>query len=283
MPYDERALEELIEESQDLQSDAMTVTRTGLADMVEIGQDRRAAGGYDPDEQRQFADERRTEMRDRLVGLGALGAGAFGVALLGLFDSPAFADQSMDVQILQTAASLETLAVATYGVALTLPFIGGAQANPVVKKFAQTTMDQHDQHHKAFNAATTQLGGKEQNNPDPALVPVVDQAKPTLTGPTQVVDLAMKLELTATQTYVANLQALGDQHAKEVMASIVGVESQHFATLAAVGALLKGGAPQLIALPPDAAKLPAAAGSVGFPDTFIKSDNARPAAEGAVK
>ena len=63
----------------------------------------------------------------------------------------------------------------------------------------------------------------------------------------------------------------------------MGVEAQHAAVLMAVKALIDGGAPQLIALPPDAAKLPAAAGSVGFPDTFYKTDQARPAAEGAVK
>jgi len=53
--------------------------------------------------------------------------------------------------------------------------------------------------------------------------------------------------------------------------------------LLAVQALVAGGAPQLIALPPDAAKLPAAAGSVGFPDSFYKTDMARPATEGALK
>ena len=48
---------------------------------------------------------------------------------------------------------------------------------------------------------------------------------------------------------------------------------------------LAGGAPQLITITPpvDASKLPAAAGSVGFPNNFYKTDAARPAAEGAVQ
>ena len=71
----------------------------------------------------------------------------------------------MDVQILQTAASIENLAVATYGVALTLPFIGGSSANGVVKAFAQMTKAQHEDHAKGFNAAVKDLGGKEQNAP----------------------------------------------------------------------------------------------------------------------
>ena len=48
----------------------------------------------------------------------------------------------------------------------------------------------------------------------------------------------------------------------------MGVEAQHVAILYAVQALVAAGAADLIALPPDAAKLPAAAGSVGFPDAF---------------
>ena len=64
---------------------------------------------------------------------------------------------------------------------------------------------------------------------------------------------------------------------------VAGVEAQHKAILLAVQTLLKGGAPQLIALPPDAAKLPAAAGSVGFPDGFFPTSMAAPVAQGAVK
>ena len=63
----------------------------------------------------------------------------------------------------------------------------------------------------------------------------------------------------------------------------MGVESQHLATLRAVGALLAGGAPDLIAIPTDVAQLPAAAGSVAFPDAFQGMTMASPPEEGAVK
>ena len=53
----------------------------------------------------------------------------------------------------------------TYKTALTLPFIGGSAANPVVKAFATTTMQQHSQHLSAFNASIAGLGGKAQTNP----------------------------------------------------------------------------------------------------------------------
>ncbi len=64
---------------------------------------------------------------------------------------------------------------------------------------------------------------------------------------------------------------------------MAGVESQHKAILLAVQALLQGNLADLIALPPDAAKLPAAAGSVGFPDAFFPTKSASPVTEGAVK
>lgn len=279
MSHDERALEELIEESQDLQSDAMAATREPLAELVDTGRQRRARGGLDRDEQRAFTAERRKLMRMSMVGAGGLG---FGAALMRLLESPAFADQPMDVQMLQTSASIENLAVATYGVALTLPFIGGSSANGVIKAFVTKTKDQHAGHAQAFNAAVAQLGGKAQNSPDQTLLNLVNQKKPTLTGPGPVVDLAITLETGAQQTYVSFVGALSDLNARKVTASIMGVEAQHVAILNAVKALVGAGHPELIALPPNAAALPAAAGSVGFPDSFSKTDQARPATEGAV-
>ena len=70
---------------------------------------------------------------------------------------------------------------------------------------------------------------------------------------------------------------------RQMFAGVAGVEAQYKAILLAVQALVAGGAPQLIALPPNAAKLPKAAGSVGFPDAFYPTKSASPATEGAVK
>ena len=282
MHVDEGALGDLLEESNDLQSDAMRATKGSLRDLVEAGRECRTQGGFDPDERRQFTVERNRLVRSGLAGKGAFATLGFGAALLALFDSPAFAQAEPDVQILQTAASLENLAVATYDVALTLDFIGGDSAIPTVKAFVMTTKDQHAAHAAAFNAAAKQLGGKEQNDPDPVLLDTVNQAKPTLTSPGPVVDLAITLEDTAAQTYVANTGALADKNARDVTASIMGVEAQHVAVLRAVKALVGANLTDQIKLPPDAAKLPEAAGSVGFPDAFYKVERARPAEEGAV-
>jgi ferritin-like protein len=279
---DTGALAPLLEESQDLHSDSMTATSSSLAEMVELGQESRARGTSDPDETEAFVAERNRLMPAAFGGKILAAAGA-GTALTALMASKAFASSDTDIQMLQTAASIEVLAVATYQTALTLPFIGGASANGVVKAFAQMTMSQHTQHQQAFNAAITQLGGKQQTNPDPVLLKVVDAAKPGLTGPGPVVALALELEQGAAETYVANVGALSNANAKAVTASIMGVEAQHAAILRAVQALLEGNAPQLIALPPSPlSSLPAAAGSVGFPAAFFPTNDARPATEGAL-
>ncbi|MGH3793812.1 MAG: ferritin-like domain-containing protein [Pseudonocardiaceae bacterium] len=259
---DEVRFRGLLEESDDLQSDAMRSARSGLNDYVDA------------------ARESNATQRSRF-GPVATVAGVAGAATL-LSAGTAFAAGD-DVSALQTAAGLENLAVSTYKTALTLPFIGGNDANAVVKAFAMKTMGQHSEHAQAFNAAAQKLGGKPQTGPDPKYAEVVKKAVPTIKGPADVVALAISLEDVAAQTYVKDVGLVSTAELRQLFASVAGVESQHKAILLAVQALLKGGAPQLIALPPDAAKLPAAAGSVGFPDSFYPTSMAAPVQEGAVK
>lgn len=289
MPLDDQALGELVEQSQDLHVDAMRATRESLEEIVELGHEQRAHGSADPELSALGAAATDAGIRKGLAAGGALAATAFGAALLSMAATPAFAASSNDVQILQTAASIENLAVSTYKTALTLPYIGGSSANGVIKAFATTTMAQHAQHAQAFNSAVTALGGKAQSNPDPKYVPTVNSAVAAITkatpaqGATMVVDLAMTLENVAAETYVANCSMLSDSNAKKITASIMGVEAQHVAVLSAVKALLAAGASNLIALSPTVVtQLPAAAGSVGFPNSFYPTSSASPASEGAL-
>jgi hypothetical protein len=277
MTVDERAFGALIEESNDLHSDSMQTTRTALAELVETGRETGAAPEQDP----EAGAERRALLARGIGGGKALAAAGVGGALLALMARPAFADQSADVQMLQTATSIEILAVATYDAALHLSFAGSLPK--VVQTFATTTKQQHTDHQAAFAAATTALGGKAQTMPDPVLLDVVNKAKPKLTGPVPLVELAITLEMGAAETYVAFVTTMSDKNARNTTASIMGVEAQHVAVLNAVKALVGAGHPELIALPPALDKLPAAAGSVGFPDAFYPYDMARAADEGAVK
>lgn len=279
--FDEPALAALIEESRDIHSDSLRTLDESLSDFVDAGHQARASG-LDPDEHDAFRDRRIEHVNGALAGKLVAAAG-LGSAMVAMLAAPASASSSTDVEILQTAASIEAVAVATYQTALTLPFIGGSSANPLVKSFVETTTQQHQQHQQAFNAAITKLGGKQQNSPDPVLLQLVNKAKPSLTSPGPVVALALELEEGAAETYVANVSSLSDANAKATTASIMGVEAQHAAILRAVQALLNANAAQLIALPPSPlTSLPAAAGSVGFPAAFYPTNNARPNQEGAV-
>jgi hypothetical protein len=287
MTVDPRALAELLEESQDLQADAMRPTGAALSEIVATNH---SSAAEDLESNRKFHEEHQRGLHASFGGATLLGA-AGGAALVGVLASAAGASSSKDVQVLQTAASIENLAVATYKTALTLPYIGGATANAVVTKFCQVTMSQHVQHADAFNSAVRSLGGKAQNKPDPAFVPVVNKAVKGLSGVTAaqgalgVVGLAYELENIAAETYVHDTTLVASTSNKALFASIMGIEAQHAAVLLAVQALLKANAPQLISFaePATVVALPAAAGSVGFPNAFYKTNSAAPASQGAVK
>jgi hypothetical protein len=201
MHLDERRLNELIVESQDLQSDAVRSAHESVPDLADIHAERVARRDEaDPDQLVAFVQSRRGLLRKLGIG-GAGGLAAttgLGAALLAIFAQPAAADTTLDVQILQTASSLERLAVNTYGAALGLDFI--KNGNPVIVKFAETTMSQHDAHRQAFQAQTTALGGTAQDNPNPKYAPVVADATPTLKTPLDVVKLAATLEQVARDT-----------------------------------------------------------------------------------
>jgi hypothetical protein len=260
---DDQALRGLMEESQDLHTDAMRDGRNQLDDYV---------GAAKEVEYERF----------RGLGAGALVVGAAGAAVLA-GAVPAFAAGNPDVAILQTAAGIENLAVATYTAALKLPFIGGSSANGVVKAFATMTRAQHVDHAKGFNAAATSLGGKPQNEPNAKYLKVVTAAEPGLTDAGKVVALAIALEDVAAQTYTKDVSLVSSGELRQLFSGVAGVEAQHKAILLAVQALVAGGAANLIALPPNLKKLPKAAGSVGFPTSFYPTKLAVPATQGAVK
>lgn len=251
-------LKELTEQSQDLNSDALRVTNASLTDFEEAAE----PGG------------RRWWQRSA-TALGAVGA----ATLLGA--GRAAAASRNDIMALQTAASLENLAVNVYETAAGLPFI--KDGNKTVMAFIEKTTAQHTAHGKAFNAAAKKTGGKVQNDPDPKYAAIVKKRLPSIKTPADVVELAITLEDVAAQTYTKNIGQVEDKNLRQLFASVAPVEAQHRATLLAVQALLAGDLPDLIAIPTDVAKLPAAAGKVGFPDAFYPTKDASPVSEGAVK
>lgn len=260
-PVDTRRLSALTEESEDLHADATRITRDALAEYTETS--------AEPTQGR-----RRRWWRPGLLGGAAAGAVLFGAGR-------AAAASADDVMALQTAASLENLAVDVYVTAAALPFI--KDGNATVKAFVERTTAQHRAHAQAFNAAAVQAGGREQTGPDPKYAAVVQRTLPTIKGPADVVKLAITLEDVAAQTYTKNVVQVSDPALRRLFGSVAPVEAQHKAVLLAVQALLAGNLAWQIKLPPDAGALPAAAGSVGFPDAFHPTKDASPITEGIVK
>ncbi|MDQ3895724.1 MAG: ferritin-like domain-containing protein, partial [Actinomycetota bacterium] len=162
-------------------------------------------------------------------------------------------------------------------------------ARDALVAFARETRRQHDEHKKAFQAQTKALDANAtvQDAPNPKFLPLVATAD--LSTAAKLVDFAAVLEKVATDSYLLNLTMLRDTRTKAIMGSVMAVEAQHLATLRTVGALLAGGAPELVAVPlPLSAtmKLPPATGRAGFPDalhTVGGADLVADPASGAVR
>ena len=276
MNLDQRGVQALTEQSQDLHSDAMQQTRNALSEIVDLGHEQRTRGaGPDVDV------DRRSLLRKSLFAAGVIGAG-FGAGFLRNSWTTVFA-AGTDVDALQTSAAIENLAIKVYQTAAGLPPSVSGASNPVILAFVKTTIAQHMDHANAFNAAIQQLGGKEQMGLDTTVYNgVVSPALPKIKGPSDVLALAITLEDAAAQSYISYATNASNANAIKTWASIAPVEAQHVAVLTAVKALVDGGAPQLITLPPNLAALPMAAGSIGFPHSFYPITNARPSSEATV-
>jgi hypothetical protein len=283
---DTAALGRLLEESRDLHADAMHAADAALPELAEIGHDRAPeTDEVDTDEvDTDEIDPSNVRRRTFLLSAGA-GAGALGLLLAGLGAAPARADTALDVRILQTASSLEALAVALYATALgtgpdgqdapsyrALAGMTARSAHDTLVAFFTDTMRQHGEHKKAFQAQAVALDGnaKVQDAPNPKFLAAVNAAD--VGTPDKLLDAAAQLEKVATDTYLLNLGMLQDTRTKTVLASVMAVEAQHLATLRAIGGLLKTDA-ALVNVPflqTDLAKLPGTAGSAAFPDALEK-------------
>ncbi|MBR7837855.1 ferritin-like domain-containing protein [Actinospica durhamensis] len=262
---DTRLLAALTEESQDLNSDAVRLTRSALADFT--GEQHEARG-------RRGAG---------IISAGLLGLGAVllgGKRAQAATASTAASPSGNDVMALQTAASIENLAVSVYTTAAGLSFI--KSGNPTVAAFIAKTTAQHQDHAAAFNAALSAAGAKTQGGVDPKYEAAVKAALPNIKNAGEVVSLALTLEDVAAQTYTKYVGEVTTMSLRTLFGSVAPVEAQHRSVLLAVQALLNANDADLITIPTDAAKLPAAAGSVGIPVAFYPTANASPTSEGAV-
>ena len=277
MRIDDRRLKDRLEESRDLHADAMTAIRATYRDLGRIGAERRgrAVDGEVPDHDRsRRAVLSRLGLAGTALAARAAAYGALGSLFAGLTAPPARADRPLDVHILQTASGLEQLAVNTYDLVLTTNPVGignlPGTAGQVIRTFVTTTMTQHEEHKRAFQAQTRLLGGPEQTAPNPKFQLIVDSQVAQFETPVDVLDLAALLEKVATDTYLVNLTMVEDARTKEILAGVMGVEAQHMSSLLTVSALLQADAAPMVKIPlgADVAELPPSVGSVAFPDAL---------------
>jgi hypothetical protein len=137
-----------------------------------------------------------------------------------------------DLAVAALAASLENLAVYTYGQAASAAAAGKlGTVPPAVGQFVSTVMSQHTQHAAAWNSLLTAAGKHKVTVTDPALTPSVDQQLGQATTITDVAELALTLENVAAQTYQVETAKLKGTRAISVAATIQPVEMQHAAIL----------------------------------------------------
>lgn len=191
-----------------------------------------------------LASTRRNFLRGGLVTAGALGGGLLVAACGDSSTSSSTSDTGAgassggggpDLAVARLAASLEVLAVATYGTALTAAGTGAFGAvPPAFANFAQTAQMQHKDHENAWNSALTGAGLQAQTTPDPKYKAIVDQAVPGLKTIADVAGLALTLETVAVQTYVKGAQLVTAKANRQVALTIAPVEAQHVAVLSYV-------------------------------------------------
>jgi Ferritin-like domain len=132
----------------------------------------------------------------------------------------------MDLVLARTAASLEKLAVDTYGAA------GGLITTPAVLAAATMFAGHHQMHLDALNAVITGAGATaitqmNQAVYDALVKPAIDAAKTEA----DAVMLALALEEAAAQTYVFAGGALSTPGLRSTIMTIGGVEARHAAVL----------------------------------------------------
>ena len=146
---------------------------------------------------------------------------------------------NMDIVLARTAASLENLAVALYGVALgtskaaTLP--AKIDFAPAVVDAAKLFQVHHQSHADALNAVLKDAGQPAYTDPNAYLFTnVVAPKLPSLTTQEAVVAFALDVENIAAGTYAYATTLLSTPQLRAALASIGGVESRHATALSLV-------------------------------------------------
>lgn len=187
---------------------------------------------------------------------------------------------SLDVKVLQTAASLENLAVASYDTVARL--FASATAPAALGTFAARSKAEHMAHAAAFNAAAVRAGGAAQHAADPRYAASVHGDAEHLRDAAQAVSLLESLEDVNAQSYTRYASLASSRVVRALLVSVAVDEAAHRAFLLAAQQLLTAGPTELLAFPTRPAELPAAVGSECFPAAFYPTGDASAVDEGAL-
>jgi hypothetical protein len=138
----------------------------------------------------------------------------------------------LDVKVAALAASLENLAVTTYGSALSAATAGKLGTVPkAVATFVETAMGQHKDHAAAWNAMIVGAGYDKVTAANAVIAKTIDAAFAKVTDIPGVAMLALSLEEAAAATYLEAIGVVTGHQATETAATIHPVEMQHAAIL----------------------------------------------------
>lgn len=133
-----------------------------------------------------------------------------------------------DRVLLQTAQSIEVLAVDTYQKALD----SGLVTDATVKQVAELFQSQHEEHAAALDTFIRQTGGTVVTTPNEYLAKaVVDQAVADLTDQEGVLKLARELENIAAQTYATAAGVFTTGALRQAGMTIGETEAKHITVL----------------------------------------------------
>jgi hypothetical protein len=188
---------------------------------------------------------------------------------------------SLDVQVLQTAASLENLAVASYQSASRLSIV--RHGNPALVTFLARSRAQHVAHAGAFNAAVAKAGGAAQHVADPRYAASVHAELTSLTEAARVVSLLESLEDVNAQSYTRYASLASSRPLRALFVSVAVDEAAHRSFLLAALQLLTTGPTNLMHIPTAPDELPSVIGTECFPHAFYPTAEASAIDEGAVR
>jgi rubrerythrin len=169
-----------------------------------------------------------TPNRRLFLGVNALALSAGAIALLGGKDAFAAGkptDIKNDLAILNVAVGLEYEGISAYAIALKSGLLNAAHM-----KAATTFQDDHKQHNDALITTIRKLGGQpveSKSLEEYAKELKVDQLK----NEDDVLDLAARLELGATNAYLGVITAFKDPALGKIVARLAADEAAHFALL----------------------------------------------------